>query len=124
MAAGDNGSLLSVRIEERVAVLTLRREEKLNAISGAMEAEILAALETEDVRGARCVVFTGAGKAFSAGADINEFQDADAESILAYYRGTGDVYERIAALPIPTIGAIHGWCLGGALELALAFDFR
>jgi enoyl-CoA hydratase/carnithine racemase len=113
-----------VRVEERVAILTLQREEKLNAISGAMEAEILAALESDDVRDSRCVVFTGAGKAFSAGADINEFQDADAESIAAYYAATGDVYERIAALPMPTVGAIHGWCLGGALEMALAFDFR
>jgi enoyl-CoA hydratase/carnithine racemase len=66
----------------------------------------------------------GAGKAFSAGADINEFQDADPISIAAYYAATGDVYERIAALPMPTIGAIHGWCLGGGLEFALAVDFR
>jgi enoyl-CoA hydratase/carnithine racemase len=115
---------LGVRVEERVAILTLQRGEKLNAISGAMEAEILAALESADVRDSRCVIFTGAGNAFSAGADINEFQEADAESVLAYYRGSGDVYERIAALPMPTIGAIHGWCLGGALEMALAFDFR
>jgi enoyl-CoA hydratase/carnithine racemase len=116
--------LIEVRVEERVAVLTLQREEKLNAISSAMEAELLAALQSDEVANSRCVVFTGAGKTFSAGADINEFRDADAESIAAYYRATGDVYERIAALPIATVGAIHGWCLGGALELALAFDFR
>jgi enoyl-CoA hydratase/carnithine racemase len=116
-------ALLDVRREGDVTVLTLQREEKLNAISAQLEGELLAAL-SEEVGTSRCVVFAGAGKAFSAGADINEFRDADAESIAAYYRGTGDVYERIAALPIPTIGAIHGWCLGGALELALAFDFR
>jgi enoyl-CoA hydratase/carnithine racemase len=115
--------LLDVRREGDVTVLTLQREEKLNAISSQLEGELLAAL-SDEVRSSRCVVFAGAGKAFSAGADINEFRDADAESIAAYYRGTGDVYERIAALPVPTIGAIHGWCLGGALELALAFDFR
>jgi enoyl-CoA hydratase/carnithine racemase len=118
------GALLGIRHEERVIVLTLQREEKLNAISGAMEAELLAALSSDEIRNTNCVVFTGAGKAFSAGADINEFRDADAESIAAYYRATGDVYERIAVLPIPTIGAIHGWCLGGAFEMALAFDFR
>jgi enoyl-CoA hydratase/carnithine racemase len=116
--------LIEFRVEERVAVLTLQREEKLNALSTAMEAELLAALQGDDVANSRCLVFTGAGKAFSAGADINEFRDADAESIAAYYRATGDVYERIAALPIPTIGAIHGWYLGGAFEMALAFDFR
>jgi enoyl-CoA hydratase/carnithine racemase len=116
--------LIEFRLEERVAVLTLQREEKLNAISSAMEAELLAALQNDDVANSRCVVFTGAGKTFSAGADINEFRGADAESIAAYYAATGDVYERIAALSVPTVGAIHGWCLGGALEMALAFDFR
>jgi len=118
------GELIGVRLEQRVTVITLRREEKLNALSTALEGELLAAVSGDEVRSGRCVVFTGAGKAFSAGADINEFRGADAESIAAYYAATGDVYERIAALPVPTVGAIHGWCLGGALEMALAFDFR
>jgi enoyl-CoA hydratase/carnithine racemase len=116
--------LIGVRQHERVTVLTLQREEKLNAISSAVEQEMLDALLSAAVRESRCVVFVGAGKAFSAGADINEFHDSDPASIAAYYSRTGDVYERIAALPVPTIAAIHGWCLGGALELALAVDFR
>jgi len=117
-------SLVGVQRSGEVCVLTLQREEKLNALSGAMEQELLDALAGDELRGSRCVVVTGAGKAFSAGADINEFADADAASIAAYYAGTGDVYERLAALPMPTISAIHGWCLGGGLELALATDFR
>jgi enoyl-CoA hydratase/carnithine racemase len=117
-------SLIGVGREGAVCILTLQREEKLNALSGALERELLDAISGEDVRDSRALVLTGAGKAFSAGADINEFVDSDAASIAAYYADTGDVYERLAALPMPTIAAIHGWCLGGGLEMALATDFR
>jgi enoyl-CoA hydratase/carnithine racemase len=117
-------ALIDTNHEGGVAVLTLQREEKLNALSTALEAELLDILRDEAVRESRCIVFIGAGKAFSAGADLNEFRDNDPASIARYYAETGDVYEHIAALPIPTIAAIHGWCLGGGLELALAADFR
>jgi enoyl-CoA hydratase/carnithine racemase len=116
--------LVAVRREKAVCVLTLRREAKLNALSAAVEQELLDAVSGEEVQSSRCVILVGAGKAFSAGADINEFRDSDPASIAAYYATTGDVYERVAALPMPTISAIHGWCLGGGLELALATDFR
>ena len=116
--------LVEARREDAVLVLTLRRPEKLNALSAALERELLAAIHGEEARSSRCIVFAGEGKAFSAGADINEFRDSDPASISAYYAQTGDVYERIAALPMPTISAVHGWCLGGGLELALSTDFR
>jgi enoyl-CoA hydratase/carnithine racemase len=116
--------LVEVRKEGAACVLVLDRPEKLNALSRAVERELLAALGSEDVASSRCVVLAGAGRAFSAGADISEVSREDPAGIAAYYRDTGDVYERFASLAQPTIAAIHGYCLGGALELALAADFR
>ena len=119
----DEGSI-GVRTEGGTAVLTIERASKLNAISSAMEQKLLDALSSEDVAAARCVVFTGNARAFSAGADVTEFRDVTPEHVASYYAGSGAVYERIADLPQPTMSAISGWCLGAGLELALATDFR
>ena len=105
-------------------VLTLTREEKLNAISTEVEAELCAALEQPSLRDAACVVITGGPRVFSAGADLNEMRGLDPAAIVSYYRATGDFAERVANLAQPTFSVICGYCLGGGLELALATDFR
>src|SRR3972149_3884159 len=100
-------ALVRVRREGAVSVVTLNRPEKLNALF-AGGAGVLA----------------GEGRAFSGGADVNEMREQSVAAILAYYRETGEVYERVAALPMPAIAAIHGYCLGGGFELAPAGGFR
>jgi enoyl-CoA hydratase/carnithine racemase len=122
--SGTSESPVEVRREGAACVIALHSERKLNALSTSVEAAIDAALDHPDVRAGACVVFTGGPRAFSAGADVSELRDMDPAAILAYYRATGGVYERVAQLPQPTVSAIAGYCLGGGLELALATDFR
>jgi enoyl-CoA hydratase/carnithine racemase len=116
--------LVEARSDGSVRVLTLRREAKLNALSAAMEEALADALAHAEARGAGCIVLTGSGRAFSAGADIGELRERTPEAVFDYYAATGGVYEQLAAVPQPTVSAIGGYCLGGGLELALATDFR
>jgi enoyl-CoA hydratase/carnithine racemase len=116
--------LVRTRREGAVAVLTLDRPEKLNALSTDVERDLAAALDADEVASSRALVIEGEGRAFSAGADVNEMREQTPDAILSYYRATGTVYERVASMRQPTVAAIHGYCLGGALELAMACDLR
>ena len=122
IVAPSVSALVEVSRHGPVAVIALRREAKLNALSTALERALADALD--EIGPSRAVVITGGERAFSAGADLSELSDRSPEDVMAYYRDTGRVYERVAALELPTLSAISGYCLGGGLELALATDFR
>ena len=120
----ENTGTVEVTIDGDVAVVTLRRERKRNALSTHLEARLLEALTSGAVAGSRAVVITGGDQVFSAGADVTELRDMTPAAIADYYRASGAVYEVLADLAVPTVAAVAGYCLGGGLELALAADFR
>lgn len=108
-----------------VAVATLNRPEKHNAMSQAMKDAIVATLRDLDADPAvRVIVITGAGdKAFVAGADITEFQGRTLAEQQRMYR-EGTVYDAVDRVAKPLLARIDGYCFGGGLELALGCDIR
>ena len=105
----------------RVVIVRLNRPEALNALNSELMGEMVATMQTLDRDpGVGCFILTGSERVFSAGADIKEMQsksylDMFHEDFFAGWDG-------FAALRTPTIAAVHGYCLGGAMELALACD--
>jgi enoyl-CoA hydratase len=117
-----------VKIEtaDGVAVVTVNRPDKLNALNAATIRELdraFRALRAEDdVRG---IIVTGAGeKAFVAGADIGELATMGPISGIRVSREGQDAFRFLEQMPKPVIGAINGFALGGGLELALACHLR
>jgi enoyl-CoA hydratase len=116
---------LLVERRERVAIVTINRPEKRNALNIQTRAEGAAVLdELRDDETIGVVIFTGAGdKAFIAGADIAEFAGRTALTQRDVMMGRS-LFTAIDAFPKPVIAMINGYCLGGGNELALACDLR
>ena len=111
--------------DDGIAVVTLNRPEKLNALNAEVRRLLMAAFDSmADDDAVKVVVIHGAGeKAFVAGADIAEFAARSYMEQRAVY-DRRRIYETVADFPKPVIAAIHGFCLGGGSELALACDIR
>jgi enoyl-CoA hydratase/carnithine racemase len=111
-----------------IATVVFNRPKLRNAISLAMWSEIAAATEElarDDA--VRAIVYRGAGRqAFASGADISEFQEnrKDVATALAYNKQTEAAYMAIRLCPKPTVAMVFGYCMGGAMALAMACDLR
>lgn len=107
-------------------ILFDRANKSVNAISGEVMEElddIVAQLEKDPPKGV--VVRSAKRSGFIAGADINEFVGADdAAEVQSKMGRANDIMNRFAALPVPTVAVVHGFCLGGGLEVALACKYR
>lgn len=115
----------TVRFEKQdsIAIVTIDRPEALNALNGDVIAEleqVVTALEND--RDVRCLILTGEGRSFVAGADIGEQYPLDLDGGRRWGRRGSALMRRIEKLELPTIAAVNGFALGGGCELALSCD--
>lgn len=114
--------ILTMTTEGKVALLTLNRPSKLNALSNELLDAIMVALDQIELNPAvRAVVITGAGRAFSAGADIPAFQRhmeaGPAEAVAHFMRPGHRMTRRVESFSKPVIAAVNGLAFGGGCEL-------
>ena len=102
--------------EGGLAVVTLDRPDKANALTAAMLADLIAAVE--GARDAHALILTGTGRVFSAGADLEDVETLKTSSLWE------DLSGAIATLPGLTVAALNGTLAGGACGMALACDLR
>jgi enoyl-CoA hydratase len=124
MAAWASSSgLVEMVDDEGAAIITLRRPEKLNALTVPMLGDIAAALEAAS-SSSRGVVITGEGRAFSAGDDLQATEDLDLEVFGELLQGFQEITRAVLRAYVPVLAALNGIAVGGAAEMALACDAR
>lgn len=114
-----------IRLEHEagdLAVLTLSRPQSLNALNADMVDELRHAVESLPGAGARCLLITGEGRAFSSGADLASAGGLPADAGEALEKHFNPLVEALFALPLPVVAAVNGAAAGAGCSLALAAD--
>ena len=112
-----------------ITTMTFTRPEKLNAINRQFLSDLQeATAELNEDAAVRAVVVVGAGRAFSSGADINEFPQDNTPETIDFLRRRAKqglrALRSLVDLEAPTIAAVKGWAIGGGVSLMMACDFR
>lgn len=119
-------TVLLEHLSSGVVSLKLNRPEKRNALNADLVANLKnSANELSKDNDLRVVVLEGAGdRVFSAGADINELSGLDSNSARTFITNLYEAIQAVRDIPVPVICKLQGACIGGAMELAAACDFR
>jgi enoyl-CoA hydratase len=121
----SEAKLVELQIADGVATITLRREKQLNALNRALLEQLSEVLDDlAQQTEVRAVLLRGEGRAFAAGADIAEMADMSPVEAEAFARLGQSVFSKLERLPQPTIALVHGFALGGGMELCMACDIR
>ncbi len=114
-------TIIKTETLDGVGLIRLNRPQAMNALNGALMAEVVDALQAFDRDpDVGAMVITGDERAFAAGADIKEMADASVVEMMLAERI--EHWDRIRQIKKPIIAAVSGWCLGGGNELAMACD--
>jgi enoyl-CoA hydratase len=116
---------IDVIVRQDVAVVTLRRPEKLNALTADMRRALAAILRHfGDGQLVRGIVLTGTGRAFSAGEDLREAAGQPEGGLVAEVELFHDITRAALETQVPVVAALNGIAVGGACEMTLCFDAR
>ncbi len=116
---------LELSVDRSVATVLVNRPDSLNALSASLLDELDDAVtKIQDSAEIEAVIVTGAGRAFVAGADIDEISRLDSSAGLRFCERGQAVFSRLERLEKPVVGAVNGFALGGGCELAMACHMR
>ncbi len=111
--------------KDGIGIVTFHRPEALNALNSEVLTDIETAVDdmiADD--SVRVVIFTGEGKSFISGADINEMASKNGLQIIDYSRKGAALFRKIESMKKPTIAAVNGYAFGGGFEFVLSTDIR